>query len=468
MTGVQTCALPILASIFKKKSYNIDILDSLEKFNNDEKPLIVGVSEIDLPYLAEKIGISKYNYISYLAKKKGISKTHRYNILAICLLISLSLNLLLLIKEQQFIKNLLVENPGEKQVVQKLVEKLEEKQVPGEKTVEKSVDNLTEKSVDDNLTEKPVEQKIEEKPVVQKPDEKAIYYLPEELWSSCNYTHNGEPILDMSASYWCNLTIEDQIKYATAYQAGYAKAKGIEVEKTIRKNGANFVFRLIPPGRFWMGSQGNESGRVVNEGRNQVVISKPYYVGKTEVTQAQWWAIMGNSSSYQGNNPSYWKGNCLPVENVSWDNCKSFCDKSGFRMLTEAQWEYACRAGSTREFNIGENINPDIVNYDGNYPYMGPKNGMYRKKTVECGSLNNKNSFGLYDMHGNVSEFCSDYYEMYYPIEDVDPEVTKGSSRIVRGGSWAESLQKCRSAFRCYTGGRSECNQGFRVLVTLN
>ncbi|NUM36563.1 MAG: SUMF1/EgtB/PvdO family nonheme iron enzyme, partial [Candidatus Brocadiae bacterium] len=231
---------------------------------------------------------------------------------------------------------------------------------------------------------------------------KASYGLPDSVWENCKYSHQGEWILDMASSHWGSLGFQNQVKYASAYQEGYARAKGLEIEKSF----SGITMRLIPPGRFWMGSPDGERDRSSNEGpRHPVIISKAFYVGKYEVTQGQWQSVMGN-------NPAYFKnaGNNAPIETVSWDSCNAFLEKSKLRFLTEAEWEYACRAGTTTPFNLGNNITPDQVNYDGNYPYADGQKGVYRQTTVACGSLPNANAWGCYDFHGNVYEWCQDNY----------------------------------------------------------
>ena len=139
-----------------------------------------------------------------------------------------------------------------------------------------------------------------------------------------------------------------------------------------------------------------------------------------------------------GTDPSGFKGGRLPVENVSWNDVKEFCqrlntklglsDESGYRLPAETEWEYAARAGTVTEFAFGDTISPEIVNYDGNYPYGAGSKGVYRGKTVAVGSLGVANGLGLYDMHGNVWEWCED--EM-------------AASRVVRGGSWIISAVNC-------------------------
>jgi formylglycine-generating enzyme required for sulfatase activity len=200
-----------------------------------------------------------------------------------------------------------------------------------------------------------------------------------------------------------------------------------------------------------MGSPEAEEGRFDDESpRHRVLISKPFYMGKYQVTQRQWQAVMGD-------NPAFFQDSGLdaPVEGVSWNDFLEFCVKTGTVLPTEAQWEYACRAGTTSPFNLGATITPERVNYDGNHPYGGASEGIYRRKTVKVGSLDNANGFGLYDMHGNVWEWCADWYgdDYYGSSPERDPAgPTVGSRRVGRGGSWHTLARFCRSADRGWDG----------------
>ena len=285
--------------------------------------------------------------------------------------------------------------------------------------------------------------------------EKSIENMPKgwpvSLWQECWKT--TAEYVDFTNSSWTSLSWQEQFKYANSYQAWYSKYKNLKIEETINKSGIDFVFMLIPPGKFWMGSPSNEHKRDSDEVRHKVLISKPYYAGKYEVSQGQWEAVMGN-------NPSGFKnvGLNAPVERVSWNDCQKFCGKTGMRLLTEAEWEYACRGGTTSEFNIGNNISPNQVNYNGNYPYRGSK-GKYRGKTVAVGSLPNKNSWQCYDFHGNVWEWCSDKFGDYPSTEQTNPAgFSYGLLFVVRGGSWGNDAQGCRSANRGRgsAGGRND------------
>ena len=215
-------------------------------------------------------------------------------------------------------------------------------------------------------------------------------------------------------------------------------------------NSLGMKFAWIPPGTFLMGSPPNEPERSDDETQHRVTLTKGFWMGVHQVTQAQWQAVMGG-------NPSNFKGESnLPVENVSWDECVAFCEALGhkdsktYRLPTEAEWEYACRAGATTPFHFGDTISVDQANYDSNYTYGADKKGIHRQKTTPVGSFP-PNTWGLYDMHGNVWEWCQDWYGPY-PEEDLkDPQwFVGGDRRVCRGGSWGNIPGDCRSAFRIW------------------
>jgi formylglycine-generating enzyme required for sulfatase activity len=213
-------------------------------------------------------------------------------------------------------------------------------------------------------------------------------------------------------------------------------------------SGVKMKLVLIPAGEFMMGSPENETGCSVDEGpRHRVKITKPFYMGEYLVTQAQYGTVMEV-------NPSYFEGESNPVEMVSWNDATEFCrrlsQKSGMtiRLPTEAEWEYACRAGTTTPFNTGETISTNQANYNGNYTYGNGHQGEWRRKPVAVGSFA-ANGFGLYDTHGNVWEWCQDWYGSYPAGEVVDPQgPATGQWRVLRGGSWNGMAADCRSAYR--------------------
>ncbi|HPX10981.1 MAG TPA: formylglycine-generating enzyme family protein, partial [Syntrophales bacterium] len=168
-------------------------------------------------------------------------------------------------------------------------------------------------------------------------------------------------------------------------------------------NSIGMTFVLIPPGIFVMGSPPTEPQRFDDEVQHRVELTKPFYMQRTAVTQGQWKAVMkGNPSHFNG------CGDSFPVEQISWEDCRRFIEKLNrreetdrYRLPTEAEWEYACRAGTASPFNTGDCLSTDQANYNGNYPYRGCRGGKYRHCTVSVASFP-PNAWGLYDTHGNV------------------------------------------------------------------
>ena len=243
-------------------------------------------------------------------------------------------------------------------------------------------------------------------------------------------------------------------------------------------NGVSLKLVLIPAGEFKMG--GDETPEQVvkkcngveakaewfqnEQPQHRVKITKPFHMGVYVVTQAQYEAVMGV-------NPSHFKGESNPMEQVSWNDAVGFCkklsEKTGqmVRLPTEAEWEYACRAGTTTPFNTGETISTDQANYNGNFTYGNGRQGEWRQKTVAVGSFA-ANGFGLYDMHGNVWEWCQDWYGSYPSAETVDPTGPEnGQWRVLRGGAWGGAPGYCRSAVRRGSVPGDRCDHyGFRVV----
>jgi formylglycine-generating enzyme required for sulfatase activity len=227
---------------------------------------------------------------------------------------------------------------------------------------------------------------------------------------------------------------------------------------------------LIPKGTFMMGSPKSEEGRQKDETQHEVTISKDYYLGVCEVTQAQYEKVIGkNPSLFQGAIVGN-ENSDLPVENVSWDDAVEFCKKLSdlpeakkagrvYRLPTEAQWEYACRAGSKTAYSFDDE--------EGLLPEYGwfKRNSSRRTHTVV---LLEPNAWGLYDMHGNIWEWCSDGYVEYPKGAVSDPTGLKeGSSRVFRGGGWINDAANCRSAYRGkYDPSYRNSDLGFRVALS--
>jgi len=248
----------------------------------------------------------------------------------------------------------------------------------------------------------------------------------------------------------------------------------------------------IEGGTFTMGSPDDEVNRSSDEIQRQVTINA-FWMGKYEVTQKEYQEVMGE-------NPSWFKGDNLPVEMVTWFDAVEYCNKlserelltpvytitgrtpatgypirdatvtvnwsnNGYRLPTEAEWEYACRAGTTTPFNTGNNITTSQANYNGNRPYNNNAEGEYRKSTTPVGTFAG-NSWGLHDMHGNVWEWCWDWYGDYATGAQTNPRgAVSGSLRVFRGGIWSHDGQYLRSAGRLYSNPYNRVSAlGFRLL----
>ena len=222
-----------------------------------------------------------------------------------------------------------------------------------------------------------------------------------------------------------------------------------------------------------MGSPETEKQRNFDEGQRDVSLDS-YYMGKFEITQGQWEKVMGK-------NPSYSKdlGKDAPVERVNWQDCQNFIEKlieleglepGSIALPTEAQWEYACRAGTKTPFCYGETLEFAQANFDGEYPYgEDVEEGDFREQTSPVGSFK-PNAFGLYDMHGNVSEWCSDWYGSYLKDDLMNPTGAKtGRSRVHRGGHRTSHAKACRSALRSsHSPSFRHHLQGLRLVFVLN
>jgi formylglycine-generating enzyme required for sulfatase activity len=243
-------------------------------------------------------------------------------------------------------------------------------------------------------------------------------------------------------------------------------------------NGIGLEMVLIPGGSFLMGSPEDELERHDDESPQHSVTIQPFCLGKYPVMQAQWKAV---ASLPQVNreldpDPSEFKGENRPVERVSWYEAVEFCDrlsqKTGrqYRLPSEAEWEYACRAGTTTPFHFGEMITPELANYDGEYTYGAGVKGIYRRETTPVGSFGVANTFGLYDMHGNVYEWCADQWNESYegaPTDGsawLDENDNDNQKCMLRGGSWYDLPRNCRSAYRSYNDADDRFHYiGFRV-----
>ncbi len=220
----------------------------------------------------------------------------------------------------------------------------------------------------------------------------------------------------------------------------------------------------LPAATFMMGAPPEEGIRDMEETLHEVTLSKSFAIGKYEVTQDQYEKVMGK-------NPSHFVGPEKPVDRVSWPKANEFCKKLSeltgrtVRLPTEAEWEFACRAGTQTPFSFGETITTEQVNFDGE-TIADSGHGEGLGETADVGSYS-PNAFGLFDMHGNVKEWCLDIYDDY-PSESVtDPKgPDSGILRVVRGGSWKDGARNCRSAYRSNDSTIDASNShGFRIVV---
>jgi uncharacterized protein (TIGR02996 family) len=250
-------------------------------------------------------------------------------------------------------------------------------------------------------------------------------------------------------------------------------------------------FALVPAGRFLMGSPPDEQGRNKDEQLHEVEITRPFWLGACPVTQGQWRAVRGNTPSYfskSGGGKNLVKNvsdsdlDLFPVERVSWEDAQDFLKKLNalaagkkggvkYRLPTEAEWEYSCRGGAGVQYPFvlarpGASLCSTQANFDGRHPYGGARQGPHLERPCKVGSYES-NPFGLYDVHGNVWEWCADWYaEDYYakspPKNPSGPD--GGSRRVIRGGCWYKPGRDCRAAYRIkYSPSDRGDLLGFRV-----
>jgi formylglycine-generating enzyme required for sulfatase activity len=263
---------------------------------------------------------------------------------------------------------------------------------------------------------------------------------------------------------------------------GYREPLGGEADAA-----ASLTMLWMPPGRFWMGSPDDEPERRSNEGPQHLVQLQGFFLAQTPITQAQWrqvadWKPNKGERAWSKKlnpDPSHFKGDQRPVESVSWEDAIEFCrrlsQRTGRRytLPSEAQWEYACRAGTTTPFYCGSTISTKLANYDGNEVYGDGAKGDSRQQTTDVASFP-ANPWGLHDMHGNVWEWCADNWHGNYEgapedgnawfDEEAKDNENSMKGRLLRGGSWYGNPRFCRSADRNdgHPDGRN-VDFGFRV-----
>jgi uncharacterized protein (TIGR02996 family) len=277
--------------------------------------------------------------------------------------------------------------------------------------------------------------------IVANPGEEALWLILAD-WLEENDDPRRAELLRLHRQLIATCCEPDQHPQRQDWQARVVQllAEGVRPsvpQQTIQlAKGVQMTFAWIGPGRFLMGSPECEKGRMDNEAQHPVTLRRGFWLALTPVTQRQWQAVMdGNPSSFMGKE--------LPVEGVSWDDCQQFCRQLGeragksLRLPTEAEWEYACRAGTSTPFFVGAVLSGEQANFGGN---VG--------KTTAVGSFP-PNAWGLFDMHGNVWEWCQDWYAPSGKEEVQDPAgPPTGTARVLRGGSWDIHSRHCRAANR--------------------
>ncbi|MBD2616225.1 SUMF1/EgtB/PvdO family nonheme iron enzyme [Nostoc punctiforme FACHB-252] len=314
----------------------------------------------------------------------------------------------------------------------------------------------------------------------------------DEMAASSNYSKSQ--LRDIADNLWKVLSValgkkvnKTNLKKIIKQQINYSQ---LDTHRSFRQaqhfmedlgDGVQLEMVQIPSGEFMMGATKNEKDSNDDERPQHQVTVPAFFMGKYPVTQAQWQAV---ASLPQVNreidpDPSTFKGKNRPVESVSWYDAVEFCDRlfhqtgKSYSLPSEAEWEYACRAGTTTPFHFGEIIVHDLANYDANYTYGFGVKGVYRKETTPVGNFSVANAFGLYDMHGNLWEWCADQWHENYEGAPSDGSVWLNNSnnnnyRLQRGGSWNSSPVKCRAASRNYNfAGERLLNVGFRVALSI-
>ena len=255
-------------------------------------------------------------------------------------------------------------------------------------------------------------------------------------------------------------------------------AAGIRPCVPLFTNSVGMSFALIPAGSFLMGSPESEADRYDSEGpQHEVEITQSFSLDIHPVTQKQYKAVMGNNPS----SFSRIRGGGVanhPVEQVSWEESVEFCRKlsaraeeksagRAYRLPTEAEWEYSCRGGATssKPFSFGDALSSTQANFDGNHPSGGAAKGRDLQRTTPVGSYQ-PNAFGLFDMHGNVWEWCADWFGSYPRTSVKDPAgPPTGERRVLRGGSWCNHGRSCRAACRYHVvPGNRDFSSGFRLV----
>jgi formylglycine-generating enzyme required for sulfatase activity len=287
----------------------------------------------------------------------------------------------------------------------------------------------------------------------------------DQFWHNCESANRSNPILGYRSGNLGFRLVKTTLSPATPplqpATAPIAAPQSPVPKSPVPTSGKDFLgmkFVYIKPGTFLMGSPASEPNRGKNETQHQVTLTQGFYLQTTELTQGQWQAIMGTTIKSQSRDHFQGLGSNFPMYFVSWQDTQKFIDRLNqrgqgtYRLPTEAEWEYAARAGTSGPFGIGDGQNLDAsqANFNGEYPYGKGAKGLNRNQTIPVASFR-PNAWGLYDMHGNVWEWVQDWYDAYSEGSEIDPigpEVSYG--KIVRGGSWYYDAQFSRSATRYF------------------
>ena len=284
--------------------------------------------------------------------------------------------------------------------------------------------------------------------------EKALYWLKKA--AKAGHTMAGLVLQDIGQPLTVSAEESNNVVAKKEFSTGDTKT-------IVLPGGEEMEMIYCGPGSFIMGSPVDEPQRSSDEVQHKVILTKGFWLGKYPVTQAQWESVMDCNPSQSNQGYNY------PVDNVSWYDCNDFIEKINSRsnlnarFPTEAEWEYACCAGTTTNYHWGNALNGDKANCDGRYPGGTPVTGRYLEKTTPVGSYD-ANPWGFYDMHGNVWEWCADWYGRYPTKSEKDPKgPPSGSYRVYRGGSWYNAAYRSRSASRGNGSEYRGSSTGFRL-----
>lgn len=347
--------------------------------------------------------------------------------------------------------------------------------------LDKLVESATKKRFQSAIeVERALADEVKPKPIASLPKTTPKHSLPRKQLSSRQHSRKlkekGKSDLQIVEFQYTKISDDPCMimgrKIGLSTSRSLGKAKSITLRTT---NGITIDLIGIPGGKFLMGSPESELERQANESPQHFVKIKSFLMAQYPITQAQWWAVMNdNPSGFSDANVTKSK---KPVERVSWHDCILFCKKLAkltrrvVRLPTEAEWEYACRGQTTTAFHFGVTISTDLANYNGEDIYGVGMKGRNRQQTtdVDCFSAN---SFGLYDLHGNVAEWCADTWHFNYQNAPKDGSVWVSGydreMRVLRGGSWQHSPGSCRSAYRLKATPHERAdNFGFRIALSI-